>query len=107
MALVVAARVDHHVRRHGIPSAEEAPSRSHRPVEPEVETRGRLELVVAIDAAAAAEATGAPRVGPEPVAADKRGVTLLEHLHGEVLEAAVDVVDEAVLADAALERAPA
>ena len=88
-------------------SAEETPAGRLRALEPQVQVRLGLDLERAVEPAAAAETAGAAGVRAEPVAADQRRVLHLEDLDRVVLEAAVDVVDQTVLAVAALEAAPA
>src|SRR5204863_9161655 len=102
-----ATGVDHDVGTHRVAAAEYSPGRHAGALEPRVQRRLWLHVERAVEAAAAAKAAGAAGVGPEAVAADERRVLRFEDLDRVVLEAAVHIVDQPVLAVASLETTPA
>src|SRR5581483_10672906 len=105
--LIGPAGVDHDIGPDGVAAAEETPRRGDRALEPEVQVGLGLDLEDAVQATAAPELPRPAGIRAKPVAADHRRVLHLEDLDRVVLEAAVHVVDQPVLAVGALEPAPA
>src|SRR5260221_10145054 len=88
-------------------SAEETPGRCFRALKPEVEPAIGFQMVCAVQPTTPAEFPRAAGVGGEAVVADLYRVLGLEDLHGHILKAAVDVVDQPVLSITGGKAAPA
>src|SRR5215213_1544673 len=106
-AFVVPAGVEHDDGRRRVASAEQAPGRRQRALEPEEQLRLlAVDRVLAHDAVAPAPAPGTARIGAEAIVRHPHRVLGFEHLYGQVLERTVDVVDQPVLAVAPAPGAP-
>src|SRR5262249_16673819 len=105
--LVRAARVDDHLGADRVLATEQAPRGLARPLEPHRHRAVAQRLLLAHQPVAAAPPAGATRVGADAVGVDAPRIAGLEHLDRDVLQRAVDVVDQRALAVGARPRAPA
>src|SRR5581483_10313032 len=106
--LPIGSGIEHDDRGDGVSAAVEPPGGRLRALEPQRHmSLFAVDGVLADDAVPAAPAACSARVGAEAVVRHPHRVLRLEHLDRQVLQRAVDVVDEPVLSVAALPGAPA